>query len=70
MKGMSGEQAEALSKKLSEHPEIADAMKALEDNKEVKELFEKIRREKRNIKVFRLEIIILNDLKNKSIFYL
>lgn len=45
MKGMSGSQAEAIAKKLSDNPEIAESMKALESNKEVKELFEKIQKE-------------------------
>jgi len=42
LKGMSADQAEELSKKLTENPEIAESLKALESNKEVKELFEKI----------------------------
>jgi hypothetical protein len=45
MKGMKADQAEAIAKQLSEHPEIAESMKALEDNKEVKALFEKIQKE-------------------------
>ncbi len=45
MKGMSGDQAETIAKKLSENPEIAESMKALDGNKEVKELFEKIQKE-------------------------
>ncbi len=45
LKGMKGDQAEAIAKQLSEHPEIAEQMKALEDNKEVKELFENIQKE-------------------------
>lgn len=44
-KGMSGDQAEALSKQLSENPELAENLKALESNKEVKALFEKIQKE-------------------------
>jgi cell fate (sporulation/competence/biofilm development) regulator YlbF (YheA/YmcA/DUF963 family) len=45
LKGMKGDQAEAIAKQLSEHPEIAESMKALESNKEVKELFENIQKE-------------------------
>ena len=45
MKGMSSEQAEQISKQLDENPEIAESLKALEGNKEVKELFEKITKE-------------------------
>jgi hypothetical protein len=45
MKGMSSDQAEAIAKKLADNPEIAESMKVLESNKEVKELFEKIQKE-------------------------
>ncbi|MCX6754344.1 MAG: hypothetical protein NTU81_00740 [Candidatus Nomurabacteria bacterium] len=45
MKGMSSEQAEQIAKQLDENPEIAESLKALEGNKEVKELFEKITKE-------------------------
>lgn len=45
MKGVSAGQAEEIAKKLEENPEIAESMKALEGNKEVKELFEKITKE-------------------------
>lgn len=45
MKGMSSEQAEQITKQLEENPEIAESLKALEANKEVKELFEKITKE-------------------------
>jgi uncharacterized linocin/CFP29 family protein len=45
MKGVSGEQAEKIAKQLDENPEIAQSLKALEGNKEVKELFEKITKE-------------------------
>ena len=44
-KGVSKDQAEQISKQLSEHPEIAESLKALEANKEVKALFEKITKE-------------------------
>ena len=45
LKGMSSDQAEKISKQLDENPEIAGSLKALEGNKEVKELFEKITKE-------------------------
>lgn len=45
MKGMSSEQAEKITKQLEENPEIAESLKSLESNKEVKELFEKITKE-------------------------
>jgi cell fate (sporulation/competence/biofilm development) regulator YlbF (YheA/YmcA/DUF963 family) len=45
MKGVSSEQAEKIAKQLDENPEIANSLKALEGNKEVKELFEKITKE-------------------------
>jgi len=45
MKGMSKDQAEAMSKQITENPEIMESLKALDSNKEVKELFEKIQKE-------------------------
>lgn len=45
MKGVSSDQAELLAEQLSNNPEIAASLKALEDNKEVKALFEKITKE-------------------------
>lgn len=45
MKGVSSDQAEKIAKQLDENPEIAESLKALEGNKEVKELFEKITKE-------------------------
>lgn len=45
MKGMSTEQADKIAKQLDENPEIAESLKALEGNKEIKELFEKITKE-------------------------
>jgi len=45
MKGVSKEQAEKIAKQLDENPAIAQSMKALDGNKEVKELFEKITKE-------------------------
>jgi hypothetical protein len=45
MKGVSADQAEKIAKQLDENPEIANSLKALESNKEVKELFENITKE-------------------------
>ncbi len=45
MKGVSSEKAEQIAKQLDENPEIVQSMKALEGNKEVKELFDKITKE-------------------------
>ena len=45
MKGVSADKAEQIAKQLDENPEIAKSLKALEGNKEVKELFDKITKE-------------------------
>jgi len=45
MKGVSADKAEEIAKQLEDNPEIAKSLKALEDNKEVKDLFEKITKE-------------------------
>lgn len=45
MKGLSSVQAEGIAKQLDANPEIVNSLKKLEDNKEVKELFEKITKE-------------------------
>lgn len=44
-KGVSKDEAERIAAELEAHPEIAEAMKKLEDNKEVKALLEKIQKE-------------------------
>lgn len=44
-KGVSKEQAEKIAKQLEDNPGIAEALKTLDGNKEVKELFEKIQKE-------------------------
>ena len=44
-KGVSKDQAEAIADKLSAHPELAEKLKKLEDNKELKDLFENIQKE-------------------------
>jgi len=45
MKGVSKDQAEKIAEQLEKNPEIVNSLKQLEDNKEVKELFEKITKE-------------------------
>ncbi len=44
-KGVSKDQAEAISDKLSANPELVEKLKKLEENKELKELFENIQKE-------------------------
>lgn len=44
-KGVDKDQAEAIAKEMESNPELMGAMKSLEDNKEVKELFEKMQKE-------------------------
>lgn len=44
-KGMSKEQAEMIAEKIEADPSLAEKLKVLQDNKEVKELFEKIQKE-------------------------
>ncbi len=45
MKGVSSDKADEIAAQLEANPEIAESLKALESNKEVKELFEKITKE-------------------------
>ncbi len=45
LKGVSKDQAEKIAEELDKNPEIANQLKALESNKELKELFEKIQKE-------------------------
>ena len=45
MKGANKEDAERIAEQLENNPEMVNALKALESNKEVKELFEKIQKE-------------------------
>ena len=45
MKGMPKEQAESLVKEIESNPELVRSLKSLEENKEVKTLFEKIQKE-------------------------
>lgn len=44
-KGIPKEQADHIAKMLDENPELMQTMKKLEDNKELKTLFEKIQKE-------------------------
>lgn len=44
-KGVSKDQAEMIADKLAENPQLAEQLKVLQENKEVKELFEKIQKE-------------------------
>ena len=44
-KGVSKDQAEAIAEKLSSNPELAGKLKKLEENKELKDLFENIQKE-------------------------
>ncbi len=44
-KGIPTDQAEAIAKQMDEHPELLEQFKKLEDNKELKQLFEKIQKE-------------------------
>ena len=50
MKGMSKEQAEKIAEEMSNNPGLVASLKVLEDNKEVKALFEKIQKEIKNSK--------------------
>lgn len=45
MKGVSADKAEEIANQLDKNPDIAKSMKALEGNKEVKALFDKITKE-------------------------
>ena len=45
MKGMSKEQAEEISKKISENPELMEVMKKVDENPELKALMETIQKE-------------------------
>ncbi len=44
-KGVSKDQAEAIAEQLASNPELAEKLKKLEENKELKELFENIQKE-------------------------
>jgi 2-phosphoglycerate kinase len=45
MKGVSSDQAESIAKAIEENPEMANSLKVLEDNKDIKALLEKIQKE-------------------------
>jgi spermidine/putrescine-binding protein len=49
-KGVSKDQAELIANKISDDPAFAEKLKVLQDNKEVKELFEKIQKEMEQLK--------------------
>ena len=71
-KGVSKEQAEMLAEKLANNPELAESLKALEENKEVKELFEKIQKEIEDSKKNGLDeqyaaILVMSKYKNEVI---
>lgn len=74
MKGMSAEQAEQLAKLLDENPEIGNSLKALEENKEVKALFEKITKEIEEKKKGGLDekyaaVLVMNKYKKEMMKY-
>jgi cell fate (sporulation/competence/biofilm development) regulator YlbF (YheA/YmcA/DUF963 family) len=45
MKGVPAEQAEVIAKEMAENPELAQSLKSIESNPEVKALLEKIQKE-------------------------
>jgi len=45
MKGVPKEQAEKIAEALNENPQLAESLKALENNPEIKALFEKVQKE-------------------------
>ncbi|MBP9715808.1 MAG: hypothetical protein KBD48_01280 [Candidatus Pacebacteria bacterium] len=71
-KGVSKDQAELLAEKLANNPEIAESLKALESNKEVKDLFEKIQKEIEESKKNGLDeqyaaVLVMGKYKNEVI---
>ncbi|MFA7192498.1 MAG: hypothetical protein WC089_04355 [Candidatus Paceibacterota bacterium] len=71
-KGVSKDQAELLAEKLANNPEIAESLKVLESNKEVKELFDKIQKEIEEKKKGGLDeqyaaILVMGKYKNEVI---
>lgn len=74
MKGVSSDKAEEIAKQLDENPEIVKSMKALEGNKEVKELFQKITKEIEEKKKTGLgeqyaAMLVMSKYKNEIIKY-
>ncbi len=74
MKGVSGEQAEKIAKQFSDNPELAESLKVLESNKEVKALFEKITKEIEEKKKTGLgeqyaAVLVMGKYKNEIIKY-
>src|SRR3989338_2232972 len=45
LKGIKGDQAEQIAEQLSNNPELASSLKKLEENKQLKSLFDKIQKE-------------------------
>lgn len=45
LKGVSKEEADAIAKKIDENPQLLEAIKKIEENKEAKALFENIQKE-------------------------
>lgn len=71
-KGVSKDQAELLAEKLANNPEIAESLKVLESNKEVKDLFEKIQKEIEESKKSGLDeqyaaVLVMGKYKNEVI---
>ena len=74
MKGVSSEQAEKIAKQFSDNPELAESLKVLESNKEVKMLFEKITKEIEEKKKGGLgeqyaAVLVMGKYKNEIIKY-
>ena len=74
MKGVSADQAEDIAKQLDENPEIVNALKGIESNKEVKALFEKITKEIEEKKKGGLaeeyaSVLVMSKYKNEIMKY-
>lgn len=74
MKGMSAEQAEAMAKQISENPEVMESLKAIEANKELKDLFENIQKEVEEKKKAGMAdqyamVIVMGKYKNQIMKY-
>jgi cell fate (sporulation/competence/biofilm development) regulator YlbF (YheA/YmcA/DUF963 family) len=71
-KGMPKDQAEMLAEKLANNPEIAESLKILESNKEVKDLFENIQKEIEEKKKSGLDeqyasVLVMSKYKNEVV---
>lgn len=74
MKGVSKDQAERIAEELEKNPEIANKLKALESNKELKDLFEKIQKETEALQKSGMpdayaQVQIMSKYKNEIIKY-